>query len=178
MDFPIPTIGGFPILMGLQMHSLMMKHSGMIQMMTATVTTSNISMERLGGLHGEEGCIATEGNSAMDRWGCPDSDGDGWSDPTTHWLASPGGLADGWPADETQWHDRDGDGRGDNPKGTTADVCPDVRVLPRVQPRVVTDGAVTTPMAMDGPTKEIDSRMSLHSGVIWMVRIWRQSRWS
>ena len=62
----------------------------------------------------------------MDRWGCPDSDGDGWSDPTTHWLASPGGLADAWPADETQWHDRDGDGRGDNPKGTTADVCPDV----------------------------------------------------
>ena len=73
-----------------------------------------------------DGCVATEGNSAMDRWGCPDSDGDGWSDPTTHWLASPGGIADAWPADETQWHDRDGDGRGDNPKGITADVCPDV----------------------------------------------------
>ena len=62
----------------------------------------------------------------MDRWGCPDSDGDGWSDPTTHWLASPGGMADAWPDDVTQWHDRDGDGRGDNPRGTTADVCPDV----------------------------------------------------
>ena len=62
----------------------------------------------------------------MDRWGCPDSDGDGWSDPTTHWLASPGGMADAWPGDVTQWHDRDGDGRGDNPRGTTADVCPDV----------------------------------------------------
>ena len=22
-----------------------------------------------------DGCVATEGNSAMDRWGCPDSDG-------------------------------------------------------------------------------------------------------
>ena len=73
-----------------------------------------------------DGCIATEGNSAMDRWGCPDSDGDGWSNPTTHWLASPGGLADAWPSDETQWHDTDGDGRGDNPRGTTADVCPNV----------------------------------------------------
>lgn len=73
-----------------------------------------------------DGCVATEGNSAMDRWGCPDSDGDGWSDPTTHWLASPGGMADAWPDDVTQWHDRDGDGRGDNPRGTTADVCPDV----------------------------------------------------
>ena len=73
-----------------------------------------------------DGCVATEGNSTMDRWGCPDFDGDGWSDPTTHWLASPGGIGDAWPADPTQWHDRDGDGRGDNPKGTTADVCPDV----------------------------------------------------
>ena len=60
------------------------------------------------------------------RYGCTDSDGDGWSDPTTHWLASPGGMADAWPGDVTQWHDRDGDGRGDNPRGTTADVCPDV----------------------------------------------------
>jgi hypothetical protein len=73
-----------------------------------------------------DGCVATEGDSTMDRWGCPDSDGDGWSNPTTHWLASPGGDADAWINDETQWHDRDGDSRGDNPRGATADVCPDV----------------------------------------------------
>ena len=72
-----------------------------------------------------DGCVATAGESTMDRWGCPDFDSDGWSDPTTHWLASPGGIADAWPEDETQWHDRDGDGRGDNPVGTTADICPD-----------------------------------------------------
>ena len=54
MDFPTLTIGGFLTLMGLQMPSLKMKPSGMIQTMTAMVTTSNISMERLGGLHGEE----------------------------------------------------------------------------------------------------------------------------
>lgn len=72
-----------------------------------------------------DSCIATPGTSTDDRWGCPDSDGDGWSNPTWDWLASPQGLADAWPEDVTQWHDRDGDGYGDNPLGTQADVCPD-----------------------------------------------------
>ncbi len=72
-----------------------------------------------------DGCRTTVGSSTFDRWGCPDTDLDGWSDSTTTWLASPGGSGDAWPEDSTQWHDRDGDGRGDNPLGTTADVCPD-----------------------------------------------------
>ena len=72
-----------------------------------------------------DGCITIEGISTRDRWGCTDSDGDGYSDPSAHWLASPAGIADAYPSDPSQWHDRDGDGRGDNPKGTTADVCPD-----------------------------------------------------
>ncbi len=72
-----------------------------------------------------DSCMTTVGFSTFDRWGCPDTDGDGWSDSTANWLASPGGNGDAWPLDPTQWHDRDGDGRGDNPKGTTADVCPD-----------------------------------------------------
>jgi len=71
-----------------------------------------------------DGCRTTLGTSTFDRWGCPDSDEDGWSDPTSSWLASPGGKGDAWPMDHTQWHDIDGDGRGDNPLGTTADVCP------------------------------------------------------
>ena len=71
-----------------------------------------------------DGCKTTYGLSTFDRWGCPDSDEDGWSNPTPYWLASPGGMGDAWPEDPTQWHDRDGDGRGDNPSGTTADVCP------------------------------------------------------
>ncbi len=71
-----------------------------------------------------DGCRTTEGTSTFDRWGCPDSDDDGWSDSTSSWLASPGGKGDAWPMDSTQWHDLDGDGRGDNPLGTTADVCP------------------------------------------------------
>ena len=53
-DFPTLTIGGFPTQMGLQMPSLKMKLSGMIQTMMAMVITSNISMEKLGGLLGEE----------------------------------------------------------------------------------------------------------------------------
>ena len=72
-----------------------------------------------------DGCRTTVGSSTFDRWGCPDTDLDGWSDSTSTWLASPGGSGDAWPEDPTQWHDRDGDGRGDNPQGTTADVCPD-----------------------------------------------------
>jgi len=72
-----------------------------------------------------DSCKTTVGYSTFDRWGCPDADGDGWSDSTANWLASPGGTGDAWPLDPTQWHDRDGDGRGDNPQGTTADVCPD-----------------------------------------------------
>jgi hypothetical protein len=72
-----------------------------------------------------DSCKTTVGYSTFDRWGCPDTDGDGWSDTTPNWLASPGGNGDAWPLDPTQWHDIDGDGRGDNPQGTTADVCPD-----------------------------------------------------
>ena len=72
-----------------------------------------------------DGCLSTVGNSTFDRWGCPDSDGDGWSDPTLNWLASPAGNGDNWPHDDSQWHDTDGDGRGDSPTGTDADVCPD-----------------------------------------------------
>jgi len=72
-----------------------------------------------------DGCLSTVGNSTFDRWGCPDSDSDGWSDPTLNWLASPAGSGDTWPEDDSQWHDVDGDGRGDAPTGTDADVCPD-----------------------------------------------------
>ena len=64
-----------------------------------------------------DSCRTTVGSSTFDRWGCPDTDGDGWSDSTMNWLASPGGSGDAWPLDPTQWHDRDGDGRGDNPQG-------------------------------------------------------------
>jgi WD40 repeat protein len=72
-----------------------------------------------------DGCPEVQGNSIWDRLGCPDSDGDGWSDPTVDWTASPEcDQADAFPADASQWCDSDGDGYGDNESGTTPDHCP------------------------------------------------------
>ena len=52
-------------------------------------------------------------DSYEDRYGCIDTDSDGWSDSTSNWLAHPLGLADAFPDDPLQWLDTDGDGVGD-----------------------------------------------------------------
>ena len=49
-----------------------------------------------------DSCIFEVGNSSVDRYGCPDSDGDGWSDE--------GDLE---PENELVWSDADGDGYDD-----------------------------------------------------------------
>ena len=75
----------------------------------------------------------------IDRYGCIDSDSDGWSDQgdafpyvNSQWVDRDG---DGWgdnqsenaefvdlfPSDGTQWNDTDGDGHGDNKYGTEGD---------------------------------------------------------
>ncbi len=59
-------------------------------------------------------CPSDPGSSTVDRRGCPDRDGDGYSN-----------AGDPFPDDPTQWADRDGDNRGDNSTGTNADVFPD-----------------------------------------------------
>ena len=63
-----------------------------------------------------DACKWDYGVSFRDRKGCPDSDSDGSSDPSTvggfEWNTSFG--ADAWPLDPTQWADSDGDGYGDN----------------------------------------------------------------
>lgn len=71
-----------------------------------------------------DGCVSLAGDSLNDRLGCRDSDGDGWSDPSTSYTVEDG--ADAFSSDETQWFDRDGDGYGDEPLGTDYDDCPDV----------------------------------------------------
>ncbi len=75
-----------------------------------------------------DGCPLAWGNSVWDRMGCPDSDGDGYSDPGNgapgEGLASPAGDADAFWDNPTQWHDSDGDGYGDNKSGTMGDECP------------------------------------------------------
>ena len=67
-------------------------------------------------------CAFTFGISIHDRQGCPDSDGDGYSDPASNWTIAQG--ADAFITEITQWADQDGDGYGDNANGNTPDLCP------------------------------------------------------
>ena len=89
-----------------------------------------------------DSCPEFEGYSSIDRYGCLDTDGDGWSDdgdpfPFTQsqWVDRDGDgwgdnqsegaeLIDMFPSDGTQWADADGDGHGDNRYGTEGDWFP------------------------------------------------------
>jgi len=77
-------------------------------------------------LYGTEGdyCPTVIGYSTDDRFGCLDSDGDGYSDVDSNWSLNLGG--DAFPLDSSQWIDSDGDGFGDNLGGNKADSCPDI----------------------------------------------------
>ena len=70
----------------------------------------------------DDDCPNVAGNSTEDRTGCPDTDGDGWSDADSSWTLSHG--ADAYPLDYTQHADGDGDGYGNNPAGFEGDDCP------------------------------------------------------
>jgi len=76
-----------------------------------------------------DACKWDWGASWRDRKGCPDTDFDGSSDPSTsggfEWNVTHG--ADAWPLDSTQWTDSDGDGYGDNSSdsATNPDKFPD-----------------------------------------------------
>jgi hypothetical protein len=70
-----------------------------------------------------DGCTTIPGESTEDRFGCPDSDEDGYSNPDPDWSTTQGG--DAFISDASQWADRDGDGFGDEAEGFQADVCPD-----------------------------------------------------
>ena len=69
-----------------------------------------------------DGCPQTNGFSTIDRFGCLDSDQDGYSNPSSDWGVSNG--ADALPNQGSQWLDGDGDGYGDNPDGLQPDACP------------------------------------------------------
>ena len=62
-----------------------------------------------------DACPDVAGVSTEDRFGCLDTDSDGWSD-----------LNDAFVDDSTQYSDQDGDGFGDNEDGTTPDSCPGI----------------------------------------------------
>ena len=59
-----------------------------------------------------DSCLLTPGTSVLDRYGCPDSDMDGYSSEDSSWSVEDG--ADAFPTDNTQWSDWDEDGFGDN----------------------------------------------------------------
>ena len=98
--------------------------------------------DEFNGLQGDA-CPTIIGNSTEDRFGCIDSDGDGWSDDgddlpnnPTQWRDRDGDgygdnqeenatMSDAFPADGTQWNDTDEDGHGDNPFGTQGDWFPE-----------------------------------------------------
>ncbi len=69
----------------------------------------------------DDDCPTLFGTSVHDRKGCPDQDGDGYSDPDATWTTNNG--ADAFMTDGTQWNDTDGDGYGDNPSGSLPDAC-------------------------------------------------------
>jgi len=71
------------------------------------------SLVHLGAMGPFDDCPLFFGTSYLDKYGCPDSDGDGWSDDT-----------DSHPGDWTQQIDPDGDGFGDNTTGNLPDNCP------------------------------------------------------
>ncbi len=79
--------------------------------------------DEIDGISGDH-CIDVSGNSYEDRRGCPDIDGDGWSDPDAIWTLNYD--ADAFPEDPTQHFDRDGDDYGDNETGFQPDACPDI----------------------------------------------------
>ena len=60
-----------------------------------------------------DACTSTPGQSTKDRFGCLDTDGDGWSDDN-----------DAFPAISSQYLDTDGDGYGDSSLGYQPDACP------------------------------------------------------
>ena len=66
-------------------------------------------------------CKTVPGTSTQDRSGCPDTDGDGYSDPNATWTVANG--ADAFISEVTQWADTDLDTYGDNPSGVTPDSC-------------------------------------------------------
>lgn len=90
--------------------------------------------DNLGGTRGDA-CMTVLGTSTEDRFGCVDSDGDGWSDQgdgfpndSLRWLDTDNdGVednVDAFPYDPSQNMDSDGDGFGDNSFGSNADRFP------------------------------------------------------
>lgn len=69
-----------------------------------------------------DACPNINAYSNNDRYGCPDTDLDGYSNADENWSVADG--ADALPNNPTQWLDGDGDGYGDDAEGQDPDACP------------------------------------------------------
>ena len=99
--------------------------------------------DNISGTNGDH-CPNENGFSTIDRKGCRDSDGDGYSDPTDdEWTTENG--ADFFIRDASQWSDSDGDGYGDNLSGFQADSCPTIpgNSTDAYVPELAADGSLT-----------------------------------
>ena len=74
------------------------------------------------GFDENDDCPNDAGNSSLDRNGCLDSDGDGYSDANGSWNVSNG--ADAFPLRSDAWSDQDGDSFADQPNLEITDDCP------------------------------------------------------
>ena len=69
-----------------------------------------------------DACPTVNAFSTLDRYGCPDSDLDGYSNADENCTVEDG--ADALPNNPTQWLDGDADGYGDAADGQEPDSCP------------------------------------------------------
>jgi hypothetical protein len=87
------------------------------------ISPDDVDMD--GVLNVDDDCPNTAGDSTIDRDGCPDGDGDGYSDENDAFPTNPsewfdtdfdgvGDNSDVFPNDTSEWMDSDGDGVGDN----------------------------------------------------------------
>jgi len=87
------------------------------------ISPDDVDMD--GVLNVDDDCPNTAGDSTIDRDGCPDADGDGYSDENDDFPNNPsewqdtdgdgvGDNSDLFPNDSGEWLDSDGDGAGDN----------------------------------------------------------------
>lgn len=74
------------------------------------------------GFDSDDQCPSVAGNSTIDRVGCFDGDGDGYSDADATWNLTDG--ADAFPQHSGAWSDIDGDGFADQPNLVITDDCP------------------------------------------------------
>jgi len=128
-------------------------------------------------------CTDDAGTSSIDRFGCPDLDGDGYSDPDAFWTYnmwdSLGYGPDMFPIDPTQWFDTDNDGFGDNwgnpdwndsrvdgwpgvfvENATSADMCPLVAPDGRFDDDVNYPGCLLSEPSDGGKSTDDDSSAS------------------